>query len=131
MDDAALIAEARRHVGVFDLAASGLTAGSVASALGTEAGHVYAGVCLDLACGVGFCAEHAAVAAMLLARETVVAKIVAVTAGGVLPPCGRCRELLLQVDRRNAACAVLVAEGLAVPLGDLMPHPWLTPGARV
>ncbi len=86
------MAEARKHVGAFALSEPAFSAASVAAALVTEAGNLYTGVCFDLACGIGFCAEHAAVAAMLQARETVVARIVAVTADRVLPPCGRCRE---------------------------------------
>ena len=125
MDDEALIAEAERHVGQFSLSEPDLTAGSVAAALVTEAGHVYTGICLDLACGIGFCAEHAAVAAMLRERETVIRKIVAVSQGGILPPCGRCRELLVQVDRRNAVCEIVLSLGFSVKLHELLPHPWL------
>ena len=40
-------------------------------ALETASGNVYTGINLDLACGIGFCAEHSAVAEMLKARETV------------------------------------------------------------
>ena len=119
-----LIDEARRHVGAFPLGSPAFSAGAVAAALVSEAGHVYTGVCVDVACGIGFCAEHAAVAAMLGARETVVRRIVAVTADRVLPPCGRCRELLAQVDARNAACEVVLGPDEAVPLADLLPRPW-------
>lgn len=125
MQHAQLIAEARKHVGQFALATDWLTAGSVASALVTAAGNLYTGICLDLACGVGFCAEHAAVAAMLLQRETVVVTIVAVTADAILPPCGRCRELLLQVDRRNLDCTVILPT-TTMPLRDLLPVDWLS-----
>src|SRR5262245_29793038 len=75
------------------------TAGSVAAALQTAAGNVYTGVCIDTQCGLGFCAEHAAIAEMLKARESAIAMIVAVTSGGaIIPPCGRCRELIRQVN---------------------------------
>ncbi len=127
MDNDALIRTAQQHLGEFPLAEPWLTAGSVASALVTDAGNVYTGICLDLACGVGFCAEHAAVAAMLQHRETVITKIVAVSADRVLPPCGRCRELLLQVNRRNLECEVLLAPGHSRKLRDLLPDPWLEP----
>ena len=77
------------------------TSGDVAAALVTGSGTLYTGVCIDLECGIGFCAEHAAVAEMLKVRESVVRMIVAVNCEGtVLPPCGRCRELLWQVDPR-------------------------------
>lgn len=121
MSNDELIATARKHVGAFALSEPDFSAASVASALLTEAGNVYTGVCLDVACGIGFCAEHAAVAAMLQGRETVVAKIVATTASEILPPCGRCRELLVQVDRRNLACEVMVGPGRSVLLREILP----------
>ena len=65
-------------------------AGSVAAALLTQEGHVYTGVCIDTPCGMGFCAEHAAAAAMVTAGENRVVKIVAVHENGKpIPPCGR------------------------------------------
>jgi cytidine deaminase len=50
--------------------------------------NVYSGICLDYACGLGFCAEHAAVAEMLKHRETQIVKIVAVNKERILSPCG-------------------------------------------
>ncbi len=110
---------------MFSLSESDLTAGAVSAALLTEDGNVYTGVCVDLACGIGFCAEHAAVAEMLKNRETVVRKMVAVNERGILPPCGRCRELLAQVDRRNFSCEVILP-GEGRTLGDLLPDHWIT-----
>ena len=52
--------------------------GGVAAALVTDQGNVYRGVCIDTACSMGFCAEHAAIAAMVTAGESRVEKIVAV-----------------------------------------------------
>lgn len=122
MDNESLLAEARKHIGEFTLAEPSFTAGSVSAALVTEAGNVYGGICIDLACGIGFCAEHSAIAAMLLKRETVIKKIVAVTRDGILAPCGRCRELMLQVDRRNSDCVVILPKGVTRKLGDLLPY---------
>lgn len=123
MDTDALVAEAKKHVGVSSLAESSFTAASVSCALVTEVGSIYTGVCIDLACGIGFCAEHSAVAAMLLHRETRIVKIVAVDGRGVIAPCGRCRELLLQVNPLNRDCEVVLPDG-AAKLGDLLPHSW-------
>ena len=128
MENRRLIAEAKKHVGEFPLSKAGLTAGSVAAALVTEAGNIYTGICLDLACGVGFCAEHSAIAAMLLYRETVITKIVAVGRDRILPPCGRCRELMVQVDRRNHECEVLLPHGASCKLKELLPNSWLDNG---
>ncbi len=125
MDREALIGEARRHVGEFELIKPSLTAGAVGAALVTDKGHLYTGICLELACGIGFCAEHAAVAEMLKDRETQVTRIVAVNKDRVVAPCGRCRELLVQIDRRNLDCEVLLPEGLTATLRELLPNAWL------
>ena len=97
--------------------------GGVAAALVTDQGNVYRGICIDTACSMGFCAEHAAIAAMLTAGEDKVAQIVAVNWDkSVLPPCGRCREFLLQLG--NQETQVLVAEDTAVPVKELLPYSW-------
>ena len=98
------------------------TVGGVAAALETTSGSVYTGVCIDTACSLGFCAEHSAIAEMLKARESEIRMIVAVMAdGSIVPPCGRCRELIWQVNTRNAATVVIVGRDRAVPLSELLP----------
>lgn len=100
------------------------SAGSVAAALVTDKGNVYRGVCIDVPCSMGFCAEHAAIAAMVTAGESRIEKIVAVCAGvGVVAPCGRCREFMYQIDRENLKTQVLLRQG-AVALAELLPHRW-------
>lgn len=54
------------------------TAGDVACALLSAEGNLYYGVCIDVGSGIGFCAEHAAIAAMITAGESRIAKIVAI-----------------------------------------------------
>jgi cytidine deaminase len=99
--------------------------GGVAAALLTEAGHVYVGVCIDTACSMGFCAEHAAAAAMITAGENRVLKMVAVNWNGkILPPCGRCREFISQLHPDNLETEVLVATNTVVTLRELLPHDW-------
>jgi cytidine deaminase len=120
-----LIEIANRIVGEFPLAADGLTAGSVATALRTTQGNIYTGICLDLSCGIGFCAEHAAIAEMLKARETEIAMIVAVGEDVILPPCGRCRELMAQVNILNLNTQVILPGGRIRPLRELLPEYWL------
>ena len=97
----------------------------MAAAILTEAGNVYVGVCIDTACSMGFCAEHAAAAAMITAGEQHIEKLVAVGRDGrILPPCGRCREFLSQLDENNADARVLVREGTELLLRDLLPYDW-------
>ena len=85
-------------------------AGGVGAALLTANGMVYTGVCIDTACSMGFCAEHAAAAAIVTSGENHVVKMVAVNWNGdVLPPCGRCREFIGQLHEENLYAEVLVA----------------------
>lgn len=102
----------------------GAYAGSVAAALVTDRGNVYRGVCIDTSSSMGFCAEHAAIAAMVTAGESRIEKIVAVCDGvGVVAPCGRCREFMYQIDRRNLDAQVCLKNGVAT-LRALLPHIW-------
>lgn len=100
-------------------------AGGVGAALLTESGKLYLGVCIDTACSMGFCAEHAAAAAMITAGENRVVKMVAVNWDGkILPPCGRCREFISQLHPDNPNAEVLVGEGKIVILRELLPYDW-------
>ena len=63
----------------------GFTVGDVGCALITDKGNVYLGVSIDTCCGMGFCAEHSAIAAMVTHGEHIIKKIVAVVENG-LPP---------------------------------------------
>jgi cytidine deaminase len=107
-------------------------AGIVAAVIVTASGKHYSGVSMEFTSGMGSCAEHAAVAAMLKDHETVIAHVVAVHHDGrVFPPCGRCREMMWQLDARNRDGLVILSPTLAVPLHELLPHPaydWTTRG---
>lgn len=101
------------------------TSGSMAAALVTKADNVYTGVCIDCACSLGFCAEHAAIAEMLKHKESEVAMIVAVnTKKEMAAPCGRCRELIYQVNTANVNTKVIIAPNKTVLLKELLPHRW-------
>lgn len=98
-------------------------AGGVGAALLTDGGHVYVGVCIDTASSLGFCAEHAAAAAMITAGENRVVKMVAVDwDGSILPPCGRCREFISQLHPDNRHAEVMVRRDKSVCLAELLPY---------
>jgi len=123
VSDAELIAVATGLAGEFR-PSTDCTAGGVAAALISRSGRVYTGICVDTACSMGFCAEHAAVAEMLKAREAEVGVIVAVSASGkVLSPCGRCRELLWQIHPSNRDTRVIISPNRSVVLAELLPQP--------
>ncbi|MCL2387935.1 MAG: cytidine deaminase [Defluviitaleaceae bacterium] len=104
--------------------ASNAWAGSVAAGILSESGNVYTGVCIDTCSGMGFCAEHAAIAAMITAGESKILKIVAIGKTGIYPPCGRCREFICQINDTNLDAEVMVSENEVVTLKELLPYRW-------
>jgi len=105
----------------------GFLVGDVGCALLTEKGHVFLGVCIDAGSGIGFCAEHSAIAAMVTAGEFRIRRIVAVWKDGcIIPPCGRCRELIHQIHEDNWNTEVIIGKDKVVELRELLPyHDWL------
>ncbi len=103
----------------------GNVAGEVGCALVTDKGNVYLGVNIDAVCGIGFCAEHTAIAAMLTGGERKIKRIVAATKKSVIPPCGRCREFMNQLhpDSLNST-EVVLGKNKTVKLRKLLPRPW-------
>lgn len=128
----ALIASAQsvlnpRRINGYRPGSRGWQLGQVAASLVTDSGNLYSGVCIDTGSGTGFCAEHAAIAAMVTAREFRIAKIVAVWRSDegvlhVLPPCGRCREFIRQIDPANLDTEVVLGRSVSAPLRELLPH---------
>ena len=99
--------------------------GGVGAALLTESGAIYTGVCIDTGCSMGFCAEHAAAAAMVTAGENRVLKMIAVGWDGrIIPPCGRCREFISQLHNDNVKTEVLVGEEQIMTIEQLLPFDW-------
>ena len=100
-------------------------AGSVAAAILSDNGKVYKGVCIDTPCSMGFCAEHAAIAAMITDGESRVKKVIAVYQDGtIIPPCGRCREFICQIHDDNYKCEVMVKDNTVLTINDLLPVRW-------
>jgi cytidine deaminase len=120
-----LIDIARPLLGEIILGRPDMSAATVACAIRSVSGRVYTGVCVHVSCGIGFCAEHAAVAEMIKGRETQIESVVAVCDDGVLAPCGRCRELMVQVDPRNLDARVGLPGGRIVRLRELLPEHWM------
>ena len=100
--------------------------GDVGCALVTDRGNVYLGVCIDVGSGIGFCAEHSAIAAMVTAGEYRIGRIVAVWQDGkdtyILSPCGRCREFIRQIDEGNIETEVILDSDKVIKLAELLPY---------
>lgn len=98
-------------------------AGSVAAVLESETGNLYRGVCIDTSSSMGFCAEHAAIAAMITAGESRIRRAVAVHESGIVAPCGRCREFMYQINHANLDAQIKLRNDV-VTLKELLPHRW-------
>jgi cytidine deaminase len=102
--------------------------GDVGCALITEANNLYLGVCIDMMSGIGFCAEHSAIAAMVTAGEFKIQKVVAVWKNElgdihIVSPCGRCREFMRQIHPDNIHYTdVILGLDKVVKLEGLLPH---------
>jgi len=120
-----LINEAYKITGIYKPSKK-CECGSVGAALFTRGGNIYTGVCIDCACGIGFCAEHSAIADMLKHRESVIEMLVAVNEKKeIAPPCGRCRELIYQINKSNAYTQIVINENETITLKELLPLHWL------
>lgn len=102
---------------------NGNSSGSVAAVIESDSGNIYRGVCIDTSSSMGFCAEHAAIGAMITAGEHKITKAVAVYKdGSVIPPCGRCREFIRQIHKENIRAQIMVDETTVVTLEALIPY---------
>ena len=103
--------------------------GDVGCALMTDKNNIYLGVCIDVSSGMGFCAEHSAIAAMVTAGEYKIKKIVAVWKDEkdtyILSPCGRCRAFIYQIHKDNLETEVILENNKVMKLAELLPyHDW-------
>jgi cytidine deaminase len=126
-EDKDLITKAKELVNVRKV--TGGVVGEVGCSLLTKKGKIFTGVCMDLACGIGFCAEHTAIANMIShSNETEISSIVACTnskKNPILYPCGRCRELMQLINMKNRENTfVITSENKKVKLKELLPSAW-------
>lgn len=101
-----------------------LDTGDVGSALITSKGNIYSGACTGFYCGIGSCGEYQAIGSMISNGEKEIKTIVAVTASKVIPPCGKCREMIKQVSKKGFETEVIISNSEKVKLKDLLPHSW-------
>ncbi|MFM7678969.1 MAG: cytidine deaminase family protein [Roseiflexaceae bacterium] len=103
----------------------------VGCALESATGQCFFGVCVGFNAG-SMCAERTAIATMITATRTYqIRRIVAVWRDAdanlfVIPPCGHCRQFMIDAHPDNVHhTQVILSHDVVVPLASLMPyHDW-------
>jgi len=104
--------------------------GDVGSALLTSKGNIFSGVSLGFYCGIGSCGEYQAIGSMISNGEKIIKKIVAVWYDSkkkryeIIPPCGKCREMIHQISKKNWNTEVIISNSKKVKLKELLPYAW-------
>lgn len=119
-----LFNQAKKYASKRELTAD-VTVGHVGCAILTESGTIYTGISVGTSANLGFCAEVCAISEMIKCGETKVEMLVTVEPKGkLITPCGRCRELMYQINRKNLSAKIMLAEDEYVTLEELLPHRW-------
>ena len=104
-----------------------IDAGGVAAAILTADNHIFVGVCIDTSSSLGMCAERNAIANMITNGESKISKVLAIMPDGkVGPPCGVCREFMMQLDKNSKDIEILMDYDTleTMKLGQLCPNWW-------
>ena len=104
-----------------------IEAGGVSAAILTDDGNIYTGVCIDMACSLGMCAERNAISTMITNGESKIKKLVCfMRDGSCVSPCGACREYLMQLDKNSKDIQILINKETYeyVRLEELVPDWW-------
>ncbi len=104
-------------------------AGCVAAAVLSAGGTIYTGVCIDTCSTLGICAERNAIFNMITNGEHEIEKVLAVMPDGRTgPPCGACRELMVQLMPRSYRRIEIMLDyenRRTVSLGEPTPQWWI------
>lgn len=100
-----------------------ICSGGVGAAVLSKSKTIYTGVCIDTDCSLGMCAERNAISTMITNGEFEIEMVVAVDKkGSVLPPCGACRELMMQLKNASDIEIIIESNGKSIKLKELMPY---------
>lgn len=122
--DFELLKEVAKRLAIEKRVSKYVRCGHVACALLTDKGNVYTGISINAKCGIGFCAEHSAIADMLKAGESRIIKLVSSSQNKPVVPCGRCLEFIRQINDDNIKTEVLVSDGDIKKIDELLPIRW-------
>lgn len=91
----------------------------------TKNDNIFIGASLVASCGLGYCAEQSCISQMLTFGESAIDSMLIVDKfGTVLTPCGKCIELITQINEENLFSKVLVSSKKFLYIKDLFPFDW-------
>ena len=128
-EDKELIEEAKQII-VKSRPVKLIDTGDVGSVLRTPKGNIFRGVSLGFYCGIGSCGEYQAIGSMISNGEKEIKTIVAVWYDEktkkykIIPPCGKCREMIRQASKKNQNTEVIISGTKKVKLKELLPNAW-------
>lgn len=118
-----MVALAKEAVGKNQIARQAFV-GKVASVIMDEDRQFYIGLSLEIPCGLGFCAEQSAISALISTGKSKVLKVVTIKDGELIPPCGRCRELISQINDSNLYTKFFLSNNRVLTLSELSGELW-------
>ena len=104
----------------------GFWVADVGAAVEAEDGQVFTGACIGGYLAI--CAEMGALSQLVAATTPTITRVVAVWRNPadavlhVIPPCGRCRELMRTMSPRNLDATVILGPDHTATLLDLLPY---------
>ncbi len=97
---------------------------SVSAIVETKAGNIFEGMSMEFNCGIAVCAERVALFKMM-PKKTEIKTIVAGYKDKIGPPCGVCRELMYEINKKNLGNTwVIISRSKKVKLKELYPYDW-------
>jgi cytidine deaminase len=97
---------------------------SVSATVVSRSGKIYNGMSMEFDCILGACAERTAFF-KLMPEEDEIRTVVAMHKSDILPPCGSCREMMVQMNRKNLDNTwVIVSINKKLKLKNLLPSVW-------
>jgi len=126
LTDADLISRAAEALNP-QMLAEGFWVADVGAAVEAEDGQVFTGACIGGYLSI--CAELGALSQLVAATAPTITRVVAVwrhpadAVLHVIPPCGRCRELIRTLSQQNLEATVILGPDHTTTLRDLLPYP--------
>ena len=100
-----------------------MSVGEVGAAVLSKEGNIYTGICIDTGSSLGMCAERNAISTMFSNGKFEIARVCSVYCDGtIMPPCGACREFMMQTGEDAKNIEVLISDKKVMKLEELLPE---------